>query len=146
MYDENKIIFRYELKDAFERELKSVIITDDNKLHLDTELLTEIERPIEVDNINKIIKKYSNKINEITDRSLPVLPMLDGYINTIDYKEDNKLNNLRISCLDYYSIEDIKGNKYLSTIFDYLKEIYDELSKQEPEVEKYFIFSEDEEA
>jgi hypothetical protein len=58
---------------------------------------------------------------------------------------NDKLYNYDFSNLAFYEDEDIDNNKELTIIFNFLLELNNELTKQNKEIEKYFVLSYDEE-
>lgn len=142
--DKYNIVFKYELKDAWERIIKSVIVINDSKdnLYLYSDILKGKKYHIDINKIKPILKKYVVKLK---DDELPELFINDGFINTIDFKVNDKWYNYKYYNLGYYSKEDIDSNNNLSLIFKFLIELDDELEEQVSEVGNYFVLIDDEE-
>ena len=136
------VIFKYELSDTIKMPIKSVIVTDNN-LYLVSGLSNESKYDIDSSKIKSTIEKYADKINNIKNKELPSLPILDGYNNSIEFKYNNKKYNYEFRNLDFYSKEEIDENEYLSLVFEFLIEIDDELESQVKEVEKYFVLDDE---
>lgn len=138
----NNIIFKYALKNSFNFPLSELCVTNDEKdnLHLikdDDEKVSTINTKV----INTILEKYENKFKEAIKEEIPNAHVLDGYINTIDFKANDKWYNLKFNNLGYYSDEEIDKSEYLSLVFDLLDDLYDELESQVKEVKDYFVLT-----
>lgn len=143
MYEKNDILFKYELKDAFGKSIKSVIVTNNSiYLYYDSK---EKKSIFNTKNLVSILNKYSTEFDNIKDQKAPFLAILDGFINEIDFKANDKWYNFNINNLGYYQEEDINNNEFLKNIFSLLDDVYDELKKQNIEIEDYFVLIEDEE-
>ena len=143
-----KIIFKYELKDAWNQIIRALIVDKDNKLHLLGKLgKEESVSSIGVDKINKILQKYEKEFKTVKNEELPFVPVMDGYINDISFTVNDKKYSDSISNLCYYEDEDINSSKHLRVIFNILDDIYEELYSQNKEISKYFVvaFDEDDE-
>ena len=142
--DKYNVILKYDLKDAWERTIKGFTILEDSIYLISGNLENPIKYSLKDNKIKEILNKYSKKIDEIKDQSLPNLPIMDGYINKIDFKANDKWYNFNFYNLGYYSEEDLNSNKFLSLIFELLDNLYDEIQKQVPDIESYFILVDDE--
>lgn len=144
--DKYNIIFMYTLKDAWSMPIKSVIVTneDGDNLYLISNYDEEKKCHINCEKISSIIIKYLDKFDKIKNKELPKQFIMDGYINTIDFKVNNKWYNYEFNNLGFYSEDDINKNEYLSLIFGLLIDLDDELEDQVKEVEKYFILLDEE--
>ena len=139
------IIFKYELKDAFEQSIKSLVVDKENKLHLMGESNKEESiSTIDGDAINKVLQKYEEQFITVKDEELPFVPVMDGYINEITFNVNGKTYNDKISNLGYYDGETVDNNKHLSLIFKLLDDVYDVLYKDNKAIEEYFILYESE--
>ena len=140
----NNIIFKYALKNSFNFPLSELCVTNDEKYNL---LLTKEDcekvetMTIDTKAINTILEKYENKFKEAIKEEIPNAHVLDGYINTIDFKANDKWYNLKFTNLGYYSDEEIDKSEYLSLVFDLLNDLYDELESQVKEVKDYFVLT-----
>lgn len=142
----NNIIFKYVLNDAFNIPVSELYVTSDGKdnLHLikdDDEKVSTINTKV----INTILEKYENEFKEAIKEKVPTAPVLDGYINEISFKVNDKIYNDTINNLCFYDDNEVDNNKHLSTVLDMLDELYEELYKQNKDVEKYFMLCELEE-
>ena len=142
----NNIIFKYTLKDAFNFPLSELYVTNDEKgnLHLikdDNEKVITINTKV----FSTILEKYENEFKEAIKEEVPNAPVLDGYINEISFKVNDKVYNDAINNLGFYDDNEVDNNKHLSTVLDMLDELYEELYKQNKDVEKYFMLCELEE-
>ncbi len=143
MYGKNDILFKYELKDAFGKSIKSVIVSNDSiYLYSDSK---EKKSIFNTKNLVSILNKYSTEFDNIKDHKAPFLAILDGFINEIVFKANDKWYNFNINNLGYYQEEEINNNEFLKTIFSLLDDVYDELKKQNIEIEDHFVLIEDEE-
>lgn len=143
--DKYNVILKYDLKDAWERTIKGFTILEDSIYLISGNLEKPIKHSLKETKIKDILNKYSKKIDEIKDQSLPNLPIMDGYINKIDFKANDKWYNYNFYNLGYYSEEDLNSNKFLSLIFELLDDLYDEIQKQVSDIECYFILTDDDE-
>ena len=76
---------------------------------------------------------------------MPLSPVLDGYINKLTFKANDKNYEIKENNLAFYSDDDVKESKYLNFIIRLYNDIYDELISQIPELENYFVLSDEEE-
>ena len=113
-------IMTYQLLDAWNMPIKSIYVKDN-----------------EVVVVSDRIKKYAFNTQKLTD-------ILNNY--TKEYKSINdKEYEIKENNLAFYSDDDVKESKYLNFIIRLYNDIYDELISQIPELENYFVLSDEEE-
>jgi hypothetical protein len=142
--DEFGIMFMFELRNAWEMPIESIIITNDS--HNNVYCINEKHEKsytINTDKIIEIIKKYSNDLSKIDETKLPNPGVMDGYINCFSFKT-NKWYDYKFYNLGFYEDEEIDNSKELSTIFSFLNELYGEFKKQEEDITNYFELVEEE--
>ncbi len=140
-------LFKYELKDAWNMPLRGIVISNDNNGILFGCGKKEKNISINIDNINSILNKYIDELESIDLFELPSPGVLDGYTSSFSFKLNDKLYNYDYDNLGFYDDETINSNNNLTTIFNFIKELKEELIKNNEEIEKYFVltYEEDEE-
>lgn len=146
MYDEKNIIFKYVLEDAFQNELKSVYITNDKDIFLNEKEVSKEKTTIDIEKLNKVLKKHLDKIEKVDIDELPSAGVMDGFINELSFKLDNKWYEYKFYNLGFYSDEEINEDKQLTIIYDFLEELFVLFKKTNKKICDYFVLTaEDEE-
>lgn len=143
--DDFNIIFRYEVKNAIGMLGKGLFITTgkDNNVYLYSKYSCDKELKIDTIEIVKILDKYAEKLQPMD--KLPFNNMLDGYINSINFKINNKWYNFEYSNLFAYDDETIDNNKYLNDICSFLLELYNYFESKDKTINEYFTLTLDDE-
>lgn len=121
----NNIIFKYQLKDAWGMERSMIEITEEKENNI---LIKEYDKEnityasIDSNIIKEIISKYSEELKKCKEFSNA--PVMDGYINTFYFKDNNKQHKIEILNLYYLDSND----KNVKLILDIYKELYNVLS------------------
>ncbi len=147
MYYEKKIVFKYILEDAWNNSLKSVFITSDTKDNIffnEKEIPKEI-KTIDNEKLNKILKKYLDKIEKIDIEKLPNTGVMDGFINELSFKLNNKWYEYKFYNLGFYSDEEISEDKQLTIIYDFLEELFVLFQKTNKNIADYFVLTAEDE-
>lgn len=137
--DEFNIIFRYELKDAIGMLKKGLFITNDNGNNVCLYASYEGKEELHIDTteIINILNKYVDKLQPMD--KLPFSNVLDGYINEINFKINNKWYNFNYSNLFAYDRETINNNENLTNIFGFLNELYNYFDSKDKTINDYFV-------
>lgn len=121
----NNIIFKYQLKDAWGMERSMIEITDEKENNISIKEYNKEDityETIDSNIIKEIIKKYSEDLKKC--KEFPNAPVMDGYINTFYFKDNNKQHKIEILNLYYLNSND----KNVKLILDIYKELYNVLS------------------
>lgn len=138
--DDFNIIFKYEIKNAFGMLEKGFFITTENgnNVYLYTAYNCNQELKIDITEIINILNKYAEKLQPMAKLPLNGY-LLDGYINSINFKVNNKWYNFKYSNLFAYGQEEIDNNKNLTYLFDFLDELYDYFETSAKAINDYFV-------
>ena len=141
--DKYNIIFKYEVKNAFGMVEKGLFITSDigNNTYLYAKYSCEKEVSVDVTKVVDILNKYADKMP--SDEELPMSNVLDGFVNEINFKVNNKWYNFKYFNLVYYEPELIDSDESLKIVFDFLNELYDYFESIDKDINKYFVLDYD---
>ena len=137
--DDFNIIFKYEVKNAFGMVDKGLFVTTDsgNNTYLYSKYSCEKELLVDVTKIVDILNKYADTLPKEED--LPMSNILDGFINEISFKINNKWYNFKYFNLVYYEPELIDSDKNLNIVFNFLNELYDYFESIDKDINNYFV-------
>ena len=138
------IIFKYELKDAIGLPIKSVTVTNEkeNNLILCSYGEEKEEKRFKIDTtiLELLLKRLGSEIDTVEDQEIPNPPILDGYINDVEFYANDKVYKYSFKNLDYYfDEENMKRRDFLGLILNVLMEASNEVELQVEEAEEYFI-------
>ncbi len=132
------VIFMYELSDAFGIPLSIVYATSDKENNLCFIKDDELYSTINIDGLNEVLLKYKS-FNEVKDILVPSNGVMDGYINKIYFKINDKWYIDQINNLAYYENEVVLHNKHLNEFVNLLDDVLNALYKENKNVIKYFV-------
>ena len=135
-------IMTYQLLDAWNMPIKSIYVKD-NEIIVVSDRIKKYA--FKTQKLTDILNNYTKEYKSINDKVLPLSPVLDGYINKLTFKVNDKDYEIEEANLAFYSDDDVKESKYLNFIIRLYNDIYDELISQIPELENYFVLSDEEE-
>ena len=135
-------IMTYQLLDAWNMPIKSIYVKDNEVIVVSDRIKKYAFNTLK---LTDILTNYTKEYKSINDKVLPLSPVLDGYINKLTFKVNDKEYEIEEANLDFYSDDDVKESKYLNFIIRLYNDIYDELISQIPELENYFVLSDEEE-
>lgn len=135
-------IMTYQLLDAWNMPIKSIYVKDNEVIVVSDRIK---KYAFNTQKLTDILNNYTKEYKSINDKVLPLSPVLDGYINKLTFKVNDKEYEIEENNLAFYSDDDVKESKYLNFIIRLYNDIYDELISQIPELENYFVLSDEEE-
>ena len=135
-------IMTYQLLDAWNMPIKSIYVKDNEVIVVSDRIK---KYAFNTQKLTDILNNYTKEYKSINDKVLPLSPVLDGYINKLTFKVNDKEYEIKENNLAFYSDDDVKESKYLNFIIRLYNDIYDELISQIPELENYFVLSDEEE-
>ena len=135
-------IMTYQLLDAWNMPIKSIYVKDNEVIVVSDRIK---KYAFKTQKLTDILNNYTKEYKSINDKVLPLSPVLDGYINKLTFKVNDKDYEIEEYNLAFYSDDDVKESKYLNFIIRLYNDIYDELISQIPELENYFVLSDEEE-
>ena len=135
-------IMTYQLLDAWNMPIKSIYVKDNEVIVVSDRIK---KYPFNTQKLTDILNNYTKEYKSINDKVLPLSPVLDGYINKLTFKVNDKEYEIKEANLAFYSDDDVKESKYLNFLIRLYNDIYDELISQIPELENYFVLSDEEE-
>lgn len=139
--DDYHIIFKYVLCDAWQVPIKSIIITSDKN---NNTYLNDNEKTIETITVNNkkletIFNKYVDQLEKLKVEEFPFTGVMDGYINEISFKVNEKWYQYNFYNIGFYTDEEIKKDKQLILLFTFLNELYDLFIKENNIISDYFV-------
>ena len=135
-------IMTYRLLDAWNMPIKSIYVKDNEVIVVSDRIK---KYAFNTQKLINILNNYTKEYKSINDKVLPLSPVLDGFINKLTFKVNDKEYEIKEANLAFYSGDDVKESKYLNFIIRLYNDIYDELISQIPELENYFVLSDEEE-
>jgi hypothetical protein len=135
-------IMTYQLLDAWNMPIKSIYVKDNEVIVVSDRIK---KYAFKTQKLIDILNNYTKEYKSINDKVLPLSPVLDGYINKLTFKVNDKEYEIEENNLAFYSDDDVKESKYLNFIIRLYNDIYDELISQIPDIENYFVLSDEEE-
>jgi hypothetical protein len=135
-------IMTYQLLDAWNMPIKSIYVKDNEVIVVSDRIK---KYAFKTQKLIDILNNYTKEYKSINDKVLPLSPVLDGYINKLTFKVNDKEYEIEENNLAFYSDDDVKESKYLNFIIRLYNDIYDEFISQIPDIENYFVLSDEEE-
>ena len=145
--NEMNIIFSYELKNSIGLIIKGIYVTKDgeNNLHLVDEDRSEKVSTIKIDKLEEVLKKHEKAYYIVRREKLPLVPVLDGYLNEVYFQVEDMPYRDKVLNLAYYGEEQIKNCKHLEVLLQILDDVYDVLYEENKDIENYFKLNVDNE-